>query len=45
MQTINRVLNDAEGYLTSDKPADIQAAMIKVEEMAAKITEAMLSMA
>ena len=45
LQTINRVLNDAEGYMTSDKPGDIQAAMIKVEEMAAKITEAMLSMA
>jgi len=45
LQTINRVLNDAEGYMASDKPGDIQAAMIKVEEMAAKITEAMLSMA
>lgn len=42
---ISRVLNEAEAYLSSDKPGDIQAAMIKVEEMAAKITESMLSMA
>ena len=44
-QEINGVLNEAEGYLSSDNPEDVKIHLDRVEGAANRITAAMLTMA